>query len=176
MGRRERGEGKRGWQFISPRIYEWALVVHIPPTHSSSEKILENVFCEVKDCFVPLNRHVISCLTPTGLPCAVSQSGVYCSESVWEFVFTARYICSLCAFWFSWGQLLMNVSDIWSVKLGLNFIIDFAFLLDTNNANNFLCQSDWSVFTQREAAGQELGWQKWNKGGNSKKFFMLFYM
>lgn len=161
MGRRERGEDREGGSsfFLGFRSELWLCTSQWPiPALEFQKKTLGSVFCEMKDCSLPLNRHVKCCLTPTGLPCSVSQSGVYCSGLAWEFVFTARYICSVCAFLFSWGQLLMDVSDTWNVKLGVNFIIDFAFLLDTHNANNFLCQSQCSVFTQREATGQELGW------------------
>jgi len=83
MGRRERKEGKRGRQFISlevifagfqSKLWLWTHTHAPPPTHSPSEvaeKILENVFYKLKDCFIPLNRNVVGCLTATELPCAV---------------------------------------------------------------------------------------------------------
>lgn len=70
---------------------------------------------------------------------------------------TARCVCSVCAVCCSWGQLIISVSEIGNVKLVVNFIVDFSFLLYTNMQKNVLCQSDCGVFTQRESTGRELG-------------------
>lgn len=77
IGRRDGEEVKAGGRFPGGflpgfRSHLWPCThMHAPTGRPKAEvaekKNLKNTFCKWKDCFGPLDRHVVDCLTPTEL-------------------------------------------------------------------------------------------------------------